>query len=185
MNLKIRKILELYLNNKNSNDSINNEIKELFTKDDIIFLAKKTLFITILLEWDILASFWKIHITEKNIFEEILKILTFLKVEERSKILFESPEILDKCKIRIDILDKNSKVPINSEDEINKLDINKTWLLLIRPENNDLSIILPWINALITNWKELYFLLCEKVWLEYIYKNTDYLYKIKTEIFYE
>ncbi len=170
----VRKTLDIYLREKRvvSQSDFTPDAQTYFTKKDSVF-------VTLYFEWRVIASSGRIACQKENsVFECIDNTLLCLK-DERFSVSLQSPESLEKIRIRLDVFAPQDRRILQSVDE---LDVSREWLILLSQNLGIISLVLPHMVHVDPKPRTYLALACKKAWLD-IDKLTpsDYvLYAIKT-----
>lgn len=154
-------------------------IQELSLWENEDLNTKKISFVTIYKNWKVIASSWRVNIKKWDTIQELIEnSLLCLKDSRFSEAIKSQSEIND-IQIRVDIIANEQRKMVNNLDEIN---INKHWLIIISQLHWALWVILPNIANMISNPQDLFDLVCHKAWLDSKNINNDeyILYSIES-----
>lgn len=170
----VRKTLDIYLREKRIITQSD------FPEDSQAYFQKKdSIFITLYYEWRVIASSGRISCQKENtVFECIDNTLLCLK-DERFATSLQSPDILEKIRIRIDIFSSQDRRVLQSIDE---LDTSREGLIFLSQNLGVISLVLPHMVHVDPRPQVYLSLACKKAWVD-LAKLTpaDYvLYGLKT-----
>ncbi len=154
------------------------KIEDLKIENTSLLETTWSIFITIYKNWQIRWSSWNIKEIKSTLAEEIIEnTIQAIAKDSRFKPI-KLNEIWD-LKIRID---KIISRRILQDNEINKIEPSKSWILAIKKDYSSMAMILPNINSILLTWEDLIPILEAKFNVK-TFEEKDYiLYEIKTEV---
>lgn len=155
-------------------------IEELWAWNNENVDTKFASFVTLYKDWKVIASSWRVNIKKSNTILELIENSLFCLKDPRFIESIKNPLEIRNVKFRVDIIKNEHRKLVSNLEEI---DINKHWLVIISQTLWKMWVLLPHMTNLASSPKDLFDIVCKKADIDQTnLKEEDYyLYSLETE----